>query len=85
MAAVAAAQGVEARGFDDESPEPATAVVIGGGFIGVELTENLVHRGMQVALVEATPQVMAPSTPRWSPRCTGPCAPPASTSTSVGP
>ena len=63
VAAVAAAQGVEARGFDDESPEPATAVVIGGGFIGVELTENLVHRGMQVALVEATPQVMAPLDP----------------------
>lgn len=32
--------------------------VIGGGFIGVELAENLRHRGMQVTLVEASPQVM---------------------------
>ena len=35
-----------------------TAVVIGGGFIGVELAENLVHRGLTVTLVEAMPQVM---------------------------
>ncbi len=40
-----------------------TAVVIGGGFIGVEMAENLVHRGLQVALVEATDQVMAPVDP----------------------
>lgn len=40
-----------------------TAVVIGGGFIGVELTENLVRRGLSVALVEATDQVMAPLDP----------------------
>ncbi len=40
-----------------------TAVVIGGGFIGIEMAENLVARGMQVALVEALPQVMAPLDP----------------------
>lgn len=40
-----------------------TAVVIGGGFIGVEVAENLVHLGMDVTLVEATPQVMAPLDP----------------------
>lgn len=40
-----------------------TAVVIGGGFIGVELAENLVHRGVDVTLVEATAQVMAPLDP----------------------
>lgn len=40
-----------------------TAVVIGGGFIGIEMAENLVHRGLQVALVEALPQVMAPLDP----------------------
>lgn len=51
------------RGFDDEPHEASTAVVIGGGFIGVELTENLVHRGLQVTLVEATDQVMAPLDP----------------------
>ena len=40
-----------------------SAVVIGGGFIGVEMAENLVHRGLDVALVEATAQVMAPLDP----------------------
>lgn len=40
-----------------------TAVVIGGGFIGIEMAENLVGRGMAVALVEATAQVMAPLDP----------------------
>lgn len=40
-----------------------TAVVVGGGFIGVETAENLLHRGLAVTLVEATPQVMAPLDP----------------------
>ena len=39
------------------------AVVVGGGFIGVEMAENLVHRGLRVTLVEATDQVMAPLDP----------------------
>ncbi len=39
------------------------ATVIGGGFIGVEVAENLVHLGMKVTLVEATDQVMAPLDP----------------------
>ncbi|WP_232548389.1 FAD-dependent oxidoreductase [Propioniciclava soli] len=43
-----------------------TAVVIGGGFIGVEMAENLVHRGLRVALVEALPQVMAPLDPEMA-------------------
>lgn len=46
--------------------EAATAVVIGGGFIGIELAENLIHRGLQVALVEATEQVMAPLDPEMA-------------------
>jgi NADPH-dependent 2,4-dienoyl-CoA reductase/sulfur reductase-like enzyme/rhodanese-related sulfurtransferase len=40
-----------------------TAVVIGGGFIGLEMAENLVHRGVATAIVEATEQVMAPLDP----------------------
>lgn len=40
-----------------------TAAVIGGGFIGVEVAENLVHLGLQVTLIEATDQVMAPLDP----------------------
>lgn len=37
---------------------PRKAVVIGGGFIGLELAENLVHKGIQVTLVEMGSQVM---------------------------
>ena len=40
-----------------------SAVVIGGGFIGVEMAENLAVRGLQVSLVEAMPQVMGPLDP----------------------
>ena len=40
-----------------------TAVVIGGGFIGLEVVENLLHLGIKVALVEAMDQVMAPLDP----------------------
>lgn len=35
-----------------------SAIVVGGGFIGLELAENLVHRGMTTTLVEALPQLM---------------------------
>ena len=37
-----------------------TATIIGGGFIGLEMAENLHHAGIQVNLVEAAEQVMAP-------------------------
>lgn len=40
--------------------KPKTAAVIGGGFIGVEMAENLIERGIKVTLVEKLPQVMAP-------------------------
>ncbi len=36
------------------------ATVIGGGFIGLEMAENLVHRGIAVTVVEKADQVMAP-------------------------
>ena len=35
-----------------------SAIVVGGGFIGLEVAENLAHRGMSVTLVEALPQLM---------------------------
>lgn len=47
------------KGFVDEK-KPKTAVVIGGGFIGVEMAENLVERGVKVKLVEMLNQVMTP-------------------------
>ncbi|MCO6042989.1 FAD-dependent oxidoreductase [Aeoliella sp. ICT_H6.2] len=36
------------------------AVVIGAGFIGIEMAENLVHRGLQTSLVELSPQILPP-------------------------
>lgn len=38
--------------------EPRHAVVVGGGFIGLEMVEALVHRGITVHLVEMAPHVM---------------------------
>lgn len=46
--------------------KPNNAVVIGGGFIGVEIAENLIHRGIKTALVEAMPQVLAPLDPEMA-------------------
>ena len=43
-----------------------TAVVIGGGFVGVEVVENLVHLGLEVTLVEAAEQVIAPLDPEMA-------------------
>lgn len=37
-----------------------SAVVIGGGYVGVEMAENLKERGLEVTLVEAAPHIMAP-------------------------
>jgi len=37
------------------------ATVVGGGFIGVEMAENLAHKGISVTLVERAPQVMGPA------------------------
>jgi len=36
------------------------AVVVGGGFIGLEMVENLIHRDLAVAILEKLPQVMPP-------------------------
>ncbi|MCR5033997.1 MAG: FAD-dependent oxidoreductase [Clostridia bacterium] len=43
-----------------------SAVVIGGGFIGIETAENLHHAGLDVTLVEAMDQVMAPFDPEMA-------------------
>lgn len=39
--------------------KPQTAVVVGGGFIGLEMVEALVKRGLKVNVVEMMPHVMA--------------------------
>ncbi|MHB8335181.1 MAG: FAD-dependent oxidoreductase [Acidimicrobiales bacterium] len=42
------------------------AVVIGGGFIGVEIAENLTHRSIPTTVVESTSQVLAPLDPEMA-------------------
>ncbi|MFC1924159.1 FAD-dependent oxidoreductase [Chloroflexota bacterium] len=42
------------------------AVVVGGGFIGLETTDNLVRRGISVTIVEMLPQVMPPIDPEMA-------------------
>ena len=37
-----------------------SAVIVGGGFIGLEMAENLVHAGVEVSVVEMADQVMGP-------------------------
>ena len=39
---------------------PRSAVVVGGGYIGVEMAENLVTAGLDVTIVEMADQVIAP-------------------------
>lgn len=39
------------------------AVIAGGGFIGLEMAENLRHSGIDVTIIEMAPQVMAPLDP----------------------
>ena len=40
--------------------KPRRALVVGGGFIGLEMAENLAHAGLHVTLMEAAQQVLAP-------------------------
>lgn len=43
-----------------------SAAVIGGGFIGLEMAENLVHLGMKVTVLEMADQIMAPLDPEMA-------------------
>jgi CoA-disulfide reductase len=43
-----------------DTKNPKKAVVIGGGFIGIEMAENLVDRGIEVTIIEKSNQIMAP-------------------------
>lgn len=53
------------KGFMDTTA-PKTAVVVGGGFIGLEMAENLRHKGLDVHLVEAADQVMTALDPEMA-------------------
>jgi NADPH-dependent 2,4-dienoyl-CoA reductase/sulfur reductase-like enzyme len=43
----------------DDAPSPQRAVVIGGGYIGVEMAEAMVSRGLAVTLLEKSPQPLS--------------------------
>ena len=43
-----------------------SAVVVGGGYIGLEMAESLRHAGMNVTLVELAEQVMGPADPEMA-------------------
>jgi NADPH-dependent 2,4-dienoyl-CoA reductase/sulfur reductase-like enzyme/rhodanese-related sulfurtransferase len=49
-----------------ESRAPRKAVVVGGGFIGLEMAENLAHRGIAVTIVELADQLMPPLDPEMA-------------------
>ncbi|MGC1421916.1 MAG: FAD-dependent oxidoreductase [Terracidiphilus sp.] len=49
-----------------ESRSPRRAVVVGGGFIGLEMAENLAHRGIAVTIVELANQLMPPLDPEMA-------------------
>ncbi|MCL2343483.1 MAG: FAD-dependent oxidoreductase [Firmicutes bacterium] len=43
-----------------ETEQPKSAVVVGGGYIGIEMAENLKNAGLDVTVVEMLDQVIAP-------------------------
>ncbi len=49
--------GIEVRRAVDEK-NPRRIVIVGGGYIGLEMAENFIHRRIDVTIVEKTPQVM---------------------------
>lgn len=48
------------------SKHPKSVAIIGGGFIGIELAENLRHRGLATSVIEAQNQVLAPLDPEMA-------------------
>lgn len=56
---------VEIRRFLSER-EPKRAVVVGGGFIGLEMAENLARRGLHVTILEKLPQLLPPLDPEMA-------------------
>ncbi|WP_420237077.1 FAD-dependent oxidoreductase [Telmatobacter bradus] len=50
------------RGWIDAG-QAKNAIVVGGGFIGLEMAENLAHRGLNVTILEKTAQLLPPLDP----------------------
>jgi NADPH-dependent 2,4-dienoyl-CoA reductase/sulfur reductase-like enzyme/rhodanese-related sulfurtransferase len=55
------------RRFLDER-QPRSGTIIGAGYIGIEVAENLLRRGINVRLIEKLPQVL----PQWDPEMVNP-------------
>jgi NADPH-dependent 2,4-dienoyl-CoA reductase/sulfur reductase-like enzyme/rhodanese-related sulfurtransferase len=49
-----------------DSRHPEKAVIVGGGFIGLEMAENLASRGIKVTIVELANQLMPPLDPEMA-------------------
>ncbi len=49
-----------------EDHAPQRAVVVGGGFIGVEMAENLVRRGLHVTILDMADQILPPLDPEMA-------------------
>jgi len=58
--------GMNEYGNIDLLSKPKRAVVIGGGFIGLEMVENFIDLGLEVILVEKLNQVMPPLDPEMA-------------------
>lgn len=56
----------DTRKLRDAVARNSHAVLVGGGFIGLELAENLVRRGLRVTLIEAANQVLPPLDPEMA-------------------
>ncbi|HYS43893.1 MAG TPA: FAD-dependent oxidoreductase [Geobacteraceae bacterium] len=50
-------RGIELRRFIEEE-QPRHGVIVGGGYIGLEMAEALIRQGLAVTLVDREPQVM---------------------------
>jgi NADPH-dependent 2,4-dienoyl-CoA reductase/sulfur reductase-like enzyme/rhodanese-related sulfurtransferase len=49
-----------------EAKRPQNAIIVGGGFIGLEMAENLAARGIRITLVELATQVLPPLDPEMA-------------------
>ncbi len=58
--------GMETDAGHQSGRRPSHAVVVGGGFIGLEMVENLAKRGLEVTLIERLNQVMPPLDPEMA-------------------
>ena len=50
-------QGIELRHFIEQE-RPQRAVIVGGGYIGLEMAEALIRQGLTVSLVDREPEVI---------------------------